>query len=99
MTGGQASALTVLLVGLAVAASGVSVRRRAQPALLANYTGATDSEYAAEHAGNAVAATGLLVAAYGVADLVWGLPAWTVAALVGVGTVGAFWAAVRAQGA
>lgn len=93
-----AAALTMLAVGLAVAASGVYVRLREQPALLASYTNATDPEYAAEHGGNAVAATGLLFAAYGAADLVWALPAWTVAALVGAGTVGAFWTAVRAQG-
>jgi len=99
MPGGRAAALTTLLVGVAVTASGVYVRLREQPALLANYTDATDPEYAAEHAGNAVAATGLLVAVYGAADLVWPLPEWTVAALVGAGTVGAFWAAARAQGA
>lgn len=91
-------ALTMLAIGVAVAATGVAVRLRGEPRLLATYTGATDPEYAAEHGGNAVAATGLLFAAYGAADLVWGLPAWTVAALVSAGTVGAFWAAARAQG-
>ncbi|SEW19227.1 hypothetical protein [Halobacterium jilantaiense] len=95
---GSAAALMMLLVGVSVAATGVYVRLRADPSLLANYTGATDPEYAAEHGGNAAAATGLVVAVYGAADLVWSLPAWTVAAVVGAGTVGAFWAAVRAQG-
>lgn len=92
------AALTVLAVGLAVAASGVYVRVRGRAALLANYTGGTDPAYAAEHGGNAVAATGLLLAAYGAADLAWRLPEWTVAALVAAVTVGAFWAAARAQG-
>lgn len=98
MTSDPAAAVTVLAVGLAVAATGFYVRLRGQPALLANYTDATDPEYAAEHGGNAVAATGLVVAAYGAADLAWDLPEWTVAGLVGAATVGAFWAAARAQG-
>ena len=99
MPADPAAALTVLATGLAVAASGVYVRLRGQPALLANYTNATDPEYAAEHGGNAVAGAGLVLAAYGAADLVWGLPEWTVAGLVAAVTAAAFWAAARAQGA
>jgi len=99
MTDGPGAALATLAVGLAVAASGLYVRFGGRPALLSTYTGAADPEHAAEHGGNAVAATGLLLAAYGAADLAWSLPSWTVAVLVGAGTVGAFWAAARAQGA
>lgn len=98
MLDGHAAALVTLATGIVVAAGGAAIRLRGQTALLANYTDATDPEYAAVHGGNAVVATGLLFAAYGAADLVWALPEWTIAVLVGVGTIGAFWTAVRAQG-
>jgi len=99
MPDAPAGAFTMLAVGVVVATTGVYVRLRNEPRLLSTYTGTADPEHAAEHGGNAVAATGLLFAAYGAADLLWSLPAWTVAALVGAGTVGAFWAAARAPGA
>ncbi|MFB6271094.1 MAG: hypothetical protein ABEH83_14210 [Halobacterium sp.] len=92
------AAWTLVAVGALVAALGAYVRVRQRADLLANYHGATTPEYAAVHGGNAVAATGLFVAAYGAAMLVWGLPEWTVfVAALGV-MAGALWAAARAQG-
>ncbi|MFB6072118.1 MAG: hypothetical protein ABEJ88_04030 [Halobacterium sp.] len=92
------AAWTFLAVGVGVAAVGAYIRVRRRADLLANYHGATSPEYAAVHAGNAVAATGAFVAAYGYAMLRFGLPEWTVLVASLAVTAGALWAAARAQG-
>mgnify|MGYP006311228055 CR=1 FL=1 len=92
------AAATFVAVGVLVALLGAYVRVHRRADLLANYHGATSPEYAAVHAGNAVAATGAFFAAYGVALYVFALPEWTVLVAALVATAGAFWAAARAQG-
>jgi len=92
------AAWVFVVVGALVAALGALIRLRRRADLLANYHGATTPEYAAIHGGNAVAATGLFVVAYGAAMLVWELPAWTVFVVSLVVMAGALWSAARAQG-
>lgn len=89
---------TFVAVGVGVALLGAYIRRGRRADLLANYHGATSPEYAAEHGGNAVAATGALFAAYGYALAMWGLPEWTIVPLSLAVMAGALWAAARAQG-
>lgn len=89
---------TFVAVGVGVAVLGAYIRSRTRADLLANYHGATTPEYAAVHGGNAVAATGVLFAAYGVALATWGLPEWTIVPLALAVMAGALWAAARAQG-
>ncbi|CQH61549.1 uncharacterized protein HHUB_3481 [Halobacterium hubeiense] len=87
------AAVGVLLVAVALF---VRVRRRAD--LLANYDKSADPEYAAVHAGNAVAAAGAVLVAYGAADAYWEFPEWTVFVPILAVVALAFLAAARAQG-
>ena len=91
-------ALVFAAVGVLVAATGVYVRVRRRAGLLANYDGTADPEYAAVHAGNAVAAAGAAMVAYAAADAYWRLPEWAVFAPILAVAALAFLAAARAQG-
>lgn len=90
--------LVLAAVGVLLVAVGVYVRVRRRADLLANYDGTADAEYAAVRAGNAVAAAGAVLAAYGAADAYWAFPEWAVSVPILAVVALAFLAAARAQG-
>ena len=91
-------ALGLAAVGALLVAVGGYVRVRRRADLLANYDGTADAAYAAVHAGNAVAAAGAVLVAYGAVDAYWGFPEWAVFAPILAVVALAFLAALRAQG-
>lgn len=93
-----AAGVGFVVIGVGLALLGAYIRVARRPDLLANYDGTTSPEYAAVHAGNVIALTGALTAAYGAALAYWRLPEVSVIVFTLVVFVLALFAAARAQG-